>query len=124
MISDEKTRLLDLFATESRWCQHSEARDGSGEPVRYDDEAAVAWDLVGALCRLFGWQRACSLFGHVDRHVSGQRRAPNSRNEQIAAMAALLDFNDAADTTYDTVMGALRSLPVWRGRSSAAGTDG
>jgi len=41
MLPDEKHKLLALFADGQRWCQHAEAKDGTGEAVRYDDPADV-----------------------------------------------------------------------------------
>ncbi len=34
-------------------------------------------------------------------------------------MAALFDFNDDDDTTYEMMIGRLRELPVWRGGRSS-----
>jgi hypothetical protein len=119
----EKEQLLDLFADEGKWCQHCEARDPNGDPVRYDDETAVAWDIAGGICHLFGWRRARELFGQLHRHIGGPQRLPYDRDEHISAMAALFDFNDAFDTTYEKVVGTLRDLQVWRGRPSFVGRD-
>ncbi len=123
MMPHEKTQLLALLDTERSWCQGCEAQDPCGDPVRYDDENAVAWDIVGGTCRLFGWRRACELFGQLHRHISGRRKSLYSENEDIAAMVALFDFNDAINTTYEKVVAALQSMPVWRGRPALAGRD-
>ncbi|UCC31169.1 MAG: hypothetical protein JSU86_02615 [Phycisphaerales bacterium] len=119
MTSDEKTQLLALFDNEGKWCQGCEALDSSGNAVRYDDETAVAWDIVGGVCHLFGWRRARELFGQLHRHISGRQRTHCDPNEDISAMAALFDFNDAFETTYEKVVATLEGLPVWRGRSSS-----
>ncbi|MCH7527071.1 MAG: hypothetical protein IID39_06520 [Planctomycetes bacterium] len=115
---DEKKRLLALFDDESKWCQDSEACDHSGQPVSYDDETAVSWDLVGGLCHLFGWERASELFGQLHRHVVGWQKNRNGPVEEGRAMAALLDFNDAVDTTYESIVAMLEGIPAWRDRAS------
>lgn len=116
MSPDEKEKLLELLHGEQRWCKDAEARDEHGNAVRYDDESAVAWDLTGATCLLFGWQRACELFRQLDRHITGRRRKHYLRqNLDIASMAALQDFNDLGGTTYDAIAARLSSMPVRRG---------
>ena len=77
MLPEEKSKLLELFATPETWCQHAEAIDATGEGVSYDDDHAVAWDLSGALCKLFGWKRAHVLFEHMSRHMLGVRKLPS-----------------------------------------------
>ena len=118
MMPDEKDRLLALFDNQNKWCQLHEARDGQGNQVPYSDEAAVAWDVVGGMCRLFGWRRACQLFGQLSRHISGTQKTRFGQDEDMIAMAALFDFNDAADTTYEKVMSMLTDMPIWRGKSA------
>jgi hypothetical protein len=113
MIQDEKDNLLSLFAREENWCQEVEARDQQGEPVRFDDEAAVAWDLVGALCHLFGWSRASKLFVQIIRRITGPSYRWTSQDRAMAAMRALQDFNDRQETTYETIVATLRDMPVW-----------
>ena len=117
MMQDEKNKLLSLVDSERRWCRDVEARDADGNPVRYDDASAVAWDITGALCHLFGWRRACELFVQLDRHVNGKRR-PEHRlmgNASIKSMAALQDFNDSASTTFDELRELIETMQVWRG---------
>ena len=123
MMPDEKERLLGLLEREGSWCQGTEAQDADGIPVRYDDEAAVAWDITGALCRLFGWQRACVLFGQIDRHLNGKRTTFGwpRRNTDVDAMVALQEFNDRADTTIALLRGQVESMPVWQGNSHRHG---
>lgn len=117
MIQDEKDKLIALFGDERRWCRGHDAADAEGHAVHYDDEQAVSWDLVGGLCHLFGWKRACTLFEPISRHLSGRRPLKWSiKNLQITAMTSLLNFNDDADTTHELVMARLRDLPVWHGR--------
>ncbi len=113
MMQEEKDRLLALFSERSAWCQDCEARNRRGEPVRYDDGTAAAWDLVGGMCRLFGWERARSMFLHVAHHMAGWRRERFVRDPESLAMTALLNYNDQPGTTYDHIVGGLRSLPVW-----------
>jgi len=123
MMTDEKERLLALFEHERAWCQDAEAHDVDGAPVRYDDETAVAWDITGALCRLFGWQRACVLFAQLDRHIHGKRITSGwpRRDTDMDAMAALQGFNDRADTTFALLRGQIESMPVWQGSSRRDG---
>jgi hypothetical protein len=114
MKPDEKTRLLALFAYPGNWCRGAEARDVYGDPVTYDNDTAVSWDLTGALCRLFGWNRACLLFGQIGRHVIGQRalgRRPRA-DAGIHAMRVLQDFNDQAEITFDTLRERIKTIPV------------
>ena len=116
MLPSEKDRLLTLFADPERWCQGAEARDQKGKPVRLDDASAVAWDITGAICALFGWQRALELFPQLDRHVHQTKRGGwRSPDPGIASMAALQDSNDEPGTTFETVAGWLKTMPVWSG---------
>ncbi|NQU76741.1 MAG: hypothetical protein HQ546_10555 [Planctomycetes bacterium] len=118
MLPEEKDKLLALFSTEQRWCQDAEARDAQGEPVRYSDESAVAWDLTGGLCLLFGWRRSCALFGQIDRHIFGdQRDRWRGPDPEIQSMVALQVFNDSGDTTYETLLERLRSIAAYVGKS-------
>lgn len=118
MMQHEKDELLALFESERRWCQLVEARDRRGSPVRYSDATATAWDVVGGMCCLFGWDRAFSLFVQVGRHVAGVQRCRTRRDREIAAMVSLQDFNDRCDTTYDVMIERLRSMPVYCPRPS------
>ncbi|MCA9245066.1 MAG: hypothetical protein KDA32_14000, partial [Phycisphaerales bacterium] len=68
---EEREQLLQLLNAPSRWTQHMEAQDERGAPALYDSDDAVAWDLTGALCRLFGWRRGLALFEQIDRHAHG-----------------------------------------------------
>lgn len=113
MMQHEKDGLLALFEKESKWCQDVEARDCRGSPVRYSDGTATAWDLVGGMCHLFGWDRAFSLFVQVGRHITGSQRCRTRRHREIAAMVSLQDFNDRSDTTYAVIMERLRTMPVY-----------
>jgi hypothetical protein len=126
MMPDEKTQLLALLEHRGKWCRDAEARDTSGNAVTYDDDAAVAWDITGALCRLFGWQRACVLFGLVERHLMGKRRAVGwpPRDTGVEAMIALQDFNDRTDTTFDLLRERLEAMPVWSSGVRADGSAG
>ena len=120
MRQDEKDRLLGLFDDQRRWCREVDARDDQGNAVHYDDPAAVAWDIVGGMCHLFGWRRACELFAQMTRHVVGS--PPGSRwstDPQMLAMAALQDFNDRPDTTFELVVAKLREAPVWSRKPSS-----
>lgn len=116
MMEEEKERLLTLLCDEHAWCQDVEARDKDGNPARYDEDAAVAWDLTGAVCYLFGWRRACVLFEQLGRHILGKKRPTFiQRNPPLNAMAALQAFNDREEMTHAEIMEKLRSSPVWRG---------
>ncbi len=116
MIQEEKDKLLALFADKTRWCRGCEAVDKSGDAVHPDDARAVSWDIVGGLCHLFGWKRACRLFEPISRHLTGERHpAAPLEHQEIAAMSALLDFNDHDSTSYEVMMARLHELPVWHG---------
>jgi len=117
MMQDEKDKLIALFDDKRRWCRGVDATDHDGQPVHYDDQQAVSWDIVGGLCHLFGWKRACKLFEPVSRYVTGRRYLSwRSPNLAITAMTALLNFNDDDGTTHELVMTRLRDMPVWRGK--------
>ena len=124
MMPDEKTQLLALLEHHGKWCRDAEAHDANGAPVTYDDDAAVAWDITGALCRLFGWQRACVLFGQMERHIVGKRRTVGwpMGDTGIDAMKALQDFNDRADTTFDILRERIEAMPVWNSGNRADGS--
>lgn len=107
----EKSMLLELLDQKNRWCQEVEARDAAGSPVHYNDTSAVAWDLVGAFCKLFGWVRACKLFIQVTELAPHQRFWADDQRA-IAAMVALQEFNDAADMTHEMMMTWVRSVRV------------
>jgi len=116
MLPNEKERLLTLFADQQRWCQDAEARDKTGEAVHYDDTSAVAWDITGAMCLLFGWQRALELFPQLDRHVHQIKRSRWWITDPgIASMAALQDSNDEACMTFEMMTEWLKSMPAWNG---------
>ena len=128
MMPEEKEQLLALFDHERKWCQKTEAQDANKNAVHYNDPSATAWDVTGALCRLFGWRRACELFRQLDRHIHGKRVTPAwpARDAEMDSMAALQDFNDGAETTFDVVRGQLETMPVWAGnarRIEAASRD-
>jgi len=116
MMPHEKEKLLALFDRKQRWCQDAEARDKAGNAVTFDDTRATAWDITGAICLLFGWRRGCELFRQLDRHISGQKR-DHWRNQkpEIDSLAALQDYNDDNETTYEMVVTQLQTMPVWRG---------
>jgi len=111
---------LALFGEPRRWCREVDAVDSQGQSVHYDDENAVAWDVVGGMCHVFGWQRACELFALVSRHLVGPHSSHTFSRTDMVAMDALQEFNDHADTTFDLVVTKLRQLPIWLPSSSAA----
>lgn len=115
MMAKEKEQLLTLFDDERRWCQDVEALDADGNAVHYSDDAAVAWDITGALCRLFGLQRACVLFEQLDRHINGKRLVFGwpPPDTAMVAMGALQDFNDRVDMTFESIRVQLEAIPVW-----------
>lgn len=117
MMPDEKEKLLSLLERGEAWCRNAEATDRSGNGVAYDDETAAAWDISGALCRLFGWRRACVLFGQFDRHIHGKHAFSGwpIPDTEMDAMIALQDFNDRVDTTFEAVRGKIETMPVWQG---------
>ncbi|MHC4234310.1 MAG: hypothetical protein ACYSUQ_04260, partial [Planctomycetota bacterium] len=95
-------------------CCNAEAHDANCDPVTYDDDAAVAWDVTVALCRLFG---------QVDRHIHGKRVMFGwpRRDAEMDAMAALQDFNDRFDTTFALLRERIETMPVWQGNSRGSG---
>jgi hypothetical protein len=119
MMQHEKDRLLTLLGTSDRWCQHAEARDRRGDAVHYDDPAAIAWDLTGAVCVLFGWARALELFAQLERQIAGRKPAAKrafalqNNDPQICSMVAVQEFNDDAETTYELVIARLGALSVY-----------
>lgn len=119
----EKEQLLALLDHERRWCRDAEAHDANSDAVHYDDGAAVAWDVTGALCRLLGWRRRCVLFGQLDRHINGKRVAIGwpARNAEMGAMSALQDFNGRLDVASDIVRERIESMPVWHGNACRIG---
>lgn len=122
---DEKAKLLSLLDHADKWCRNAEALDASGNPVTYDHDAAVAWDITGALCLLFGWQRACVLFSQLDRHIHGKRIMfgwPRG-DAEMDAMAALQDYNDRVDTTFALLRERIEAMPVWQGQGRVNGTQ-
>ena len=127
MTQNEKDSLLSTLSVSSSWCKEMEARDGSGESVHFDDPAAVAWDLTGSVCFLFGWDRAQQLFVQLERHLLNGKRSGREPNVGIASMVALQEFNDRPETTHEMLLGRIRTIPVWvRGplnKLAAAGTS-
>jgi hypothetical protein len=124
MLPDEKQRLLELLDHERKWCQHAEAQDAQGNPVPCDDAQATAWDITGAVCRLFGWNRAGALYAQIDRHIHGRRRIRcwPPRDLELDALAALQAFNDGADMTFEALRSQLESMPVWGSEKRSNGT--
>ncbi|HOA75828.1 MAG TPA: hypothetical protein PL151_12185 [Phycisphaerae bacterium] len=112
MTQREKQELLDLFSIPANWCQETEARNWEGNSVRYDDPSAVAWDLTGAVCHLFGWERATQLFPILERYVVGRRSDQQTANPGIASMVNLQEFNDSSDTSFDILVKRLQSIPT------------
>ncbi len=125
MMPDERARLLELLGHEGRWCRAVEALDADGRGVAYDDASAVAWDLTGAVCHLFGWERARVLFAQLERHLLGKRHVPGwpVRDTAIDSMTALQAFNDRADLTFAVLRARLERMPVWTG-AARAGSNG
>jgi hypothetical protein len=123
MMPEEKEQLLALLDHERKWCRDAEAHDANSDAVRYDDDAAVAWDVTGALCRLFGWRRACVLFGQLDRHINGKQVASGwpARDAEMGAMGALQDFNDRVDMTFDMMRERIETMPAWHGNARRIG---
>ncbi|MCB9853422.1 MAG: hypothetical protein H6819_10035 [Phycisphaerales bacterium] len=123
MTQDERQALLDLLDEESRWCRDFEARNVNGQSTCFDSDDAVAWDLTGAICRLFGWERACALFGQFDRHINGKHTPVLlSRDNGIGAMVSLQTFNDNPETTYADVRNCIDSMPIWSSGSRKMST--
>jgi hypothetical protein len=112
MNPDEKEQLVALLRDAQHWCQGAEARDAHGQEVVYSDADAAAWDLTGAVCRLFGWDRARALFVYIDQQLHGGDTDPAPEDSGIAAMVALQTWNDDVHTTHAELLARLESLPV------------
>jgi len=115
MLPNEKDKLLALFESDTRWCQDAEARNMYGNPVKFHDPLATAWDITGAMCCLFGWPRACKLFGQIERHIHKRRRRIRgfSRDAEIESMVTLQAYNDRPDIAFEAVLTLLKTMPVW-----------
>jgi hypothetical protein len=123
MMPHEKAELLALFQEEQRWCRDAEARDSKGNPVWFNNPDAVAWDVTGALCHLFGWARASQLFRQLHRHING-RKAVDTRvlpkdGSDVPSMVALQEFNDRPDMTYLAIREEIETMPAWRSHDEA-----
>lgn len=94
-----------------RWCQSAEARRADGQAVTYCDPEAAAWDLTGAVCRLFGWRRACELFIQIDQRLHPPTGA-GAGGDPIAAMICLQSWNDDPQTSHPDLVAVLERLPV------------
>jgi len=113
MLAGEREKLLALFDSDRRWCQDAEARDVSGRPVKFHDPGANSWDITGAICCLFGWKRACDLFGQLERHIHKRRRIlAFNRNEAIDSMLTLQAYNDRPETTFEVIHTLVKTMPV------------
>ncbi|MGB0715978.1 MAG: hypothetical protein ACPGXK_08870 [Phycisphaerae bacterium] len=114
MKSNEKAELLAFLDDAARWCRDAEARNSAGDAVHFDDEGAVAWDITGAVCRLFGWDRSQAIFEHMGRHMLEAAVTSPFTNDApgIDAMRALQDFNDHTDTNYETMRTRIENIPV------------
>ncbi|MCO6435638.1 MAG: hypothetical protein J5J06_00950 [Phycisphaerae bacterium] len=124
MMAEEREQLVRFFDEGRCWCQHAEARNASGDPVQYDDPDATAWDLTGALCRLFGWQRATVLFGQIERHLEpGKHRMHYLRDEIVDPMCVLQQFNDRDETAFADIIEQVQSIPLWRGAPKTVGME-
>ena len=128
MMQHEKDGLITLLSSRERWCRDAEARDRRGQAVHFDDPAAVAWDLTGALCLLFGWARAIQLFPQLERHLTGRNRSSDrprlqlANEPQIISMVAIQEYNDLSDNTYEMMLDRLQTLTVYRPEAHRAGS--
>ncbi len=59
----------------------------------------------------------------TQRHIVGKRRTAGwpLRDTGIEAMKALQEFNDRADTTFDTLRERIEEMPVWHSGSRTNG---
>jgi hypothetical protein len=113
MTSQEKDRLLTLLLDARHWCQTVEARAADGQAVTYSDPQAAAWDLTGAVCRLFGWRRACELFIQMDRRLHPRSGAePAASDPAMVAMISLQSWNDDPHRSHPELVAFLEQLPV------------
>lgn len=112
MTQAEKDRLLALLDRPARWCQGAEARDARGEAVRYNAPEAVAWDIVGGMCYLFGWDRSLAIFAQAWRQITKRASGREAIAMDSTAVRWLQDFNDESKTDYTLVITRLRGLRV------------
>lgn len=126
MLPEEKDKLLTLFDGPTKWCQHVEAQNVQGEAVRYDDDDAIAWDLTGGICRLFGWERACKLFGQVAKQLNSatKRQTWPVRDQSMDAMKVLQEFNDGDGMSFDRLRSTLEAMPIWNAGSRVSAEVG
>ncbi len=117
MMPEEKEQRLALLDHQRRLSRDAEGRDADRDAVQHDEDAAVAWDVTGALCGLLGWRRACVLFGKLDPHVNGRPVAIGrpTGDAEMHATGALRVFNDKVDVTFETVRERIETMPVWHG---------
>ena len=116
MRADEKNKLLTLFDSDERWCQNAEARDASGSPVKFHDPLATAWDITGAMCYLFGWKRACTLFAQFERRICRRRRLRGvCGGAAVESMVTLQAYNDRPETEFEVILTLLETMPVRTG---------
>ena len=121
MLPDERDKLLAFFESDGRWCQNAEARDTHGSPVEFHDPLATAWDITGAMCCLFGWKRACTLFGQLDRHIHKRKRLHGfNQDAAIESMVILQAYNDRPVTTFEVILTLFETMPVWNDVSRAS----
>jgi len=114
MLSNEKDKLLEFLHSGTRWCQDAEARASSGNPVKFHDPLATAWDITGALCGLFGWKRAGTLLGQFERHIHKRRRLPRlNPHATIESMETVQAYNDGLETTFQGILTLFMTMPVW-----------
>ena len=119
MLPDEKDKLLALLEGDKRWCKGAEACDAHGSPVKFHDPLAAAWDITGAMCHLFGWKRACTLFGQFEQHIHKRTRLHGfDRDAAIDSMVTLQTYNDSPETTFEVILNLVETMPVWTGVSS------
>jgi hypothetical protein len=84
--------------------------------VKFHDPLATAWDITGAMCCLFGWRRACTLFGQLERHIFGRRRVHRlRRNTPIESMVTLQVYNDHRETAFEVILALLETMPIRTG---------
>ena len=114
MRTDELNELMELLANPKHWCQGAEARTASGAPVKYSDPEAIAWDITGALCVLFGWERACILFCQIDKHLLKDRSLRwRVHDVHVESMLALQEINDSHSTSHDWLIERLKTMRVF-----------
>jgi hypothetical protein len=74
---------------------------------------------VGAICHLFGWRRTGVLFRQLAGHIAGRKAKARSEPDLgTASMAALQDYGDQHETSYEPLTAQLKTMLIWQERTT------